>query len=91
MAGKNLITLRTNDAKYVSADPLQANTGLVANRSSAASWETFQLIDLGGGSIALRAQSSMSYVSADLATWGSPLVANRSAVEGWEIFQVVAR
>lgn len=82
------IWLRANaNGQYVSADQNLANIQLVANRASASGWETFTIVDAGGGLIALRA-SNGKYVSADtsLATY-APLVANRTTVQGWETFQ----
>jgi hypothetical protein len=85
--GQN-IWLRANaNNLYVSADQGLANVQLVANRTSAGAWETFTVVDAGGGLVELRA-SNGRYVSADsnLATY-APLVANRTTASTWEKFQ----
>ena len=87
--GQN-IWLRANaNNLYVSADQNLANVQLIANRTTAGgtgSWETFTVVDAGGGLIALRASNGM-YVSADtnIAAY-APLVANRTSIQGWEMF-----
>ena len=87
--GQN-IWLRANaNNLYVSADQNLANVQLVANRTTpggTGSWETFTIVDAGGGFIALRASNGM-YVSADtnIAAY-APLVANRATIQGWEMF-----
>ncbi len=50
-------------------------------------WETFRLIDLGGGNVALQA-SSGHYVVAE-GGGGREVLANRTGIGGWETFQRV--
>ena len=51
---------------FVSADQNRgAFAPLVADRTSVGGWEQFQIVDAGGGFIALRAVSNGRYVSAD--------------------------
>lgn len=87
--GKN-IWLRANaNNLYVSADQNLANAPLMANRSSVQGWETFTIVDAGGGLVALRASNGL-YVSADTNLGAyAPLIANRTSVQGWEKFQWV--
>ncbi len=85
-----VIWLRANaNNQYVSADQNLPNVQLIANRPSAGTaggWESFTVVDAGGGLIALRA-SNGRYVAADsgLAAY-APLVANRTAISTWEKF-----
>lgn len=75
--------------RFVSADGnLGANAPLVADRTAAAGWELFQIIDAGGGTIALRVSETGRYVSADT-NLGGQLVANRTAIGDWERFEWV--
>jgi beta-glucanase (GH16 family) len=72
---------------------VSANTGaLVANSTSAGAQQQFQVVDAGGGWVALRAVGNGRFVSADLnrGAW-APLWADRTAVADWERFQWVER
>jgi hypothetical protein len=69
---------------YVSADNY-GNNPLIANRTTASTWETFDEIDMGNGNIALRAHVNNKYVCADNAGT-SPLIANRTSVGSWETY-----
>ncbi|NVJ03125.1 family 16 glycosylhydrolase [Myxococcus sp. AM009] len=83
------VTLRAcSTQQFVSADQNLANTPLVANRATAQDWEQFQVVDAGGGLVALRSVSSGLYVSADT-NLGGQLVANRNSVQDWERFEWV--
>src|SRR5215475_10339369 len=73
---------------YVSADLNRGSFApLVADRASVGGWEQFQIVDAGGGFIALRAVSSGRYVSADTNRANVPLVADRATFGAWEQFQ----
>jgi len=61
---------------------------LVANRSSIGQWEQFDLILVGGTSVALRARANGAFVCADNAG-SSSLIANRGAVGPWESFTLI--
>ncbi|BDI29488.1 hypothetical protein CCAX7_15390 [Capsulimonas corticalis] len=82
--GASICLQDTANGKYVCADNFGANP-LVANRSTAAAWESFTVLDAGGGNIALRSQINGEYVCADNAG-ASPLIANRTAFGPWETF-----
>ncbi|MDC0713488.1 family 16 glycosylhydrolase [Stigmatella sp. ncwal1] len=72
--------------KFVSADGnLGANSPLVADRATTAGWEHFQVVDAGGGTIALRVAETQKYVSADTNVAGR-LVADRTTIGDWERF-----
>jgi hypothetical protein len=71
----------------VSAD-LNVGAKLIANRQEFGAWETFDVADLGDGSVALRAHANNKFVTADLINGGT-LVANRTSVGFWEKFQIL--
>jgi type 1 glutamine amidotransferase len=59
---------------------------LIASAAAASTnAERFDVIDLGGGNVALRSKANGMYVCAENAG-ANPLVANRAAVGGWETF-----
>ena len=59
---------------------------LIASATAASTnAERFDVIDLGGGNVALRSKANGMYVCAENAG-ANPLVANRAAVGGWETF-----
>ncbi|MCO1594126.1 ThuA domain-containing protein [Micromonospora sp. RHAY321] len=72
--------------QYVSAP--NATTSLIANRSAIGTTERFDLVDLGGGNVALRAKANGMYVAAENAG-AAPLIANRASAGAWETFQLV--
>ncbi|PWR10659.1 glycosyl hydrolase [Micromonospora acroterricola] len=72
--------------QYVSAP--NATTSLIANRSAIGTSERFDLVDVGGGNVALRAKVNGMYVAAENAG-AAPLIANRATAGAWETFQVV--
>jgi aryl-phospho-beta-D-glucosidase BglC (GH1 family) len=76
------------NSDYVCADNYGADP-LIANRTSASSWEEFRVIDEGGGIVALQALANNEYVCADNAG-SSPLIANRTSVGAWEEFRWVS-
>jgi hypothetical protein len=73
---------------FVSADQNRGTWApLVADRSTTDAWEQFQVIDAGGGFIALRSIGTGLFVSADQARGTfAPLVADRAAIGTWEQF-----
>jgi hypothetical protein len=72
--------------QFVSAP--NATTALIANKATAGATERFDVIDLGGGNIALRSRANGMYVAAENAG-AAPLIANRTAVGPWETFQLI--
>src|SRR5215218_3004094 len=73
---------------FVSADQNRGTWApLVADRSAVDAWEQFQVVDAGGGFIALRSIGTGLIVSADQAraAW-APLVADRATIGTWEQF-----
>jgi len=85
--GPTASTLRARaNSRYVSAP--NASTALIANQTGIGTGERFDLVDLGGGNVALKSRATGLYVCAE-AQGASPLVANRAAVGQWETFQLV--
>ncbi|GIE30395.1 hypothetical protein Ait01nite_034400 [Actinoplanes italicus] len=58
---------------------------LIASATSIGATERFDVIDLGGGNVALRSRANSQYVAAENAG-ANPLVANRAAAGPWETF-----
>ncbi|WP_327286917.1 xylosidase [Streptomyces sp. NBC_01198] len=75
------------NGQYVTADAGGASP-LIASRTSVGPWEQFDLLDQGGGNVALRAHANSLIVCADNAG-ASPLIANRTSAGAWETFQLV--
>ena len=73
---------------FVSADQNRgAFAPLVADRATAGGWEQFQVIDAGGGFIALKSVGTGRFVSADQNRGAfAPLVADRASAGTWEHF-----
>jgi hypothetical protein len=72
--------------KYVCAEDA-GNKSLIANRDLIRGWETFKLIDLGSGKVAMQAVNG-KYVCAE--EGGKlPLIANRDWIRGWETFEYI--
>jgi hypothetical protein len=83
-----VISLRARaNGMYVCADNAGA-APLIANRTAIGPWETFDVLDAGGGNIALRSHADSQLVCAENAG-ASALIANRTAIGGWETFQLV--
>jgi len=81
-APSNAFALRSRaNNNYVTA----GTSPLIANATSVGTAQLFDLIDLGGGNIALRARINNQYVCAENAGAAS-LIANRAAVGAWETF-----
>jgi hypothetical protein len=83
-----VISLRARaNNMYVCADNAGA-ASLIANRTAIGPWETFDVLDAGGGNIAFRSHANSQIVCAENAG-ASALIANRTAVGSWETFQLV--
>jgi len=82
--GSTLRSLANN--QFVSA--ANATTALIANKATAGTTERFDVIDLGGGNVALRSRANNMYVAAENAGT-QPLIANRTAVGPWETFALI--
>jgi len=84
----SLVSLKSSDGQFVSAE----NGGggeVTANRSARNSWETFEVVEQGGGRIALRTVDG-HFLSAE-GGGGDTLSANRQFIGEWERFKVVHR
>ncbi|MER7890099.1 hypothetical protein ABTX15_09775 [Micromonospora sp. NPDC094482] len=80
------VSLRSHaNGRYVTA---AGTAPLVASQPAVGPTEQFDLTDLGGGTVALRARGNGRYVAAENAG-AAPLVANRAAVGLWEAFHLV--
>jgi type 1 glutamine amidotransferase len=72
------------NSRYVTAGA----SPLIADATSIGTAQRFDVVDLGGGNIALRARANNMYVCAENAGAAS-LIANRGAVGGWETFALI--
>jgi glucose/arabinose dehydrogenase len=71
---------------YVSAP--NATTALIANGASVGAAQQFDLVDLGGGKVALRSKATNMFVCAENAG-AQPLLANRATAGAWETFILI--
>jgi PKD repeat protein len=79
------VALRASaNGQYVTAGA----SALIANSASIGAAQRFDIVDLGGGNVALRARVNNMYVCAENAG-ANPLIANRAAVGSWETFRRV--
>jgi Glycosyl hydrolases family 16 len=87
--GQTIWIKASANGRFVSADQNRgAFAPLVADRTAVAGWEQFQVVDVGGGFIALRSIGTGRFVSADLNRGAfAPLVADRASAGTWEHFR----
>ncbi len=65
-----------------------SSSPVIASATAVGTAETFDLVDLGGGNVALKARSDSQYVCAEN-SGASSLIANRAAAQSWETFLLV--
>ncbi|MWC30632.1 carbohydrate-binding protein [Paenibacillus sp. MMS18-CY102] len=82
---RNIVSIQGSNGLYVSADNYN-NSLLTASRQTASTWEKFELIDVGGGKVALLALMNYKYASAGAGGNGQ-MTANQSAIGPSETFQ----
>ncbi|MFI5889656.1 PQQ-dependent sugar dehydrogenase [Actinoplanes sp. NPDC051513] len=82
--GSTLKALVNN--QFVSAT--NATTALIANKATAGATERFDVVDLGGGNVALRSRANNMYVCAENGA-AAALIANRASVGPWETFALI--
>jgi subtilisin family serine protease len=73
--------------KVVSAESAGAKPLIASRDTLPGVWERFDMIDLGGGKVALRAHANGKYVTAESAG-AQPLIASRTAIAAWQTFTV---
>ena len=74
---------------YVSAED-QGASPLIANRTAAKGWETFDVINNPDGTISFRSSANNKYVTADL-NENTKLIARATTIQAWEKFKRVDR
>jgi hypothetical protein len=80
-----VISLRSHaNSRYVTA----GTAPLTANSTTIGAAQQFDLLDAGGGNVALRAHANGLLVTAENAGAAS-LIANRTAIGSWETFQLI--
>jgi hypothetical protein len=83
---RDIVSLRSRaNGKFVTA---ATGSSLIAGATSAGTGQHFDLIDLGGGNVALLARVNADFVTAENAG-AQPLIANRAAIGLWETFQLI--
>ncbi|MEU0089321.1 hypothetical protein [Kribbella sp. NPDC006257] len=84
--GTGTVSLKAHaNGKYVTA---VTGTPLIADATSIGTAQQFEMADLGGGNVSLRAKSNNLLVAADNAG-AAPLLAKNTAVGSWETFQLI--
>jgi hypothetical protein len=84
--GNGIVALKARaNGKYVTAG---TGTPLIANSTTIGTAQQYELTDLGGGNVSLRAKANNLLVAADDAGAG-PLLAKNQAVGSWETFQLI--
>ncbi|HET6296545.1 MAG TPA: DUF5703 domain-containing protein [Kribbella sp.] len=85
-SGTGTVSLRARaNGRYVTAG---TGTPLIANSTTIGTAQQFEMADLGGGNVSLRAKVNNLLVAADNAGAG-PLIAKNTAVGSWETFQLI--
>jgi hypothetical protein len=81
------IALRSHaNSRYVTA--ANATAAVIANGTTVAAAQTFDLVDAGNGNVALKSRANGLYVCAENAGAAS-LIANRAALGSWETFTLI--
>lgn len=75
--------------QYVSAEG-QGASPLVANRTTAAEWETFTVNENSDGTVSFLSAANNKYVTADL-NQGTKLIARAASIQAWEKFKKIDR
>jgi beta-glucanase (GH16 family) len=78
------VTLKGSNNQYVSGE--NGTQPMLCNRPTASAWESFTVVDAGGGKVALRSQNK--YVSSENGT--QAITCNRATIGDWEKFDWVA-
>jgi hypothetical protein len=79
--------IRAHNGSYLCAEDGGGGT-VNANRSTAAQWETFELVEAGANRYAIKTFNGTNYFCAEQGG-GAEITANRTAVGAWEVFEVV--
>jgi hypothetical protein len=88
-AGKANIALRSAaNGKYWSSR-LDANGWVRAQSSVASGWEMFDIVDAGGGMVAIKSRANNLYVATEAAMTNDPLRARSSTIGVWEKYTIV--
>jgi hypothetical protein len=77
------ITLKGSNGLYASSE--NGTTAMRCNRTSAADWEKFTVVDAGGGKVGLKSMSK--YVSSENGT--KSITCSRTAIGDWEKFTLI--
>jgi beta-glucanase (GH16 family) len=78
------ITLKASNGLFVTSNNAQADSAMMANRSTAQAWEQFTVGDAGNGLITLQGSNGL-YVTSN--NGDSAMQCNRTTAQGWEQFR----
>ncbi|HVU70774.1 MAG TPA: hypothetical protein VHD63_26855 [Ktedonobacteraceae bacterium] len=84
--GQTIWLQTTNNNNYVSTRTDQTNAPLQASITQVQAWEEYDVVDAGGGLIALRSHANNNYVSVRIDQTNAPLQATATQVQAWEEF-----
>jgi hypothetical protein len=88
-AGSTVAIQAMQNLQYASARQDNSNN-VMAQATAINTWEMFDLVDAGGGYVAMKSRMNGLYVAADLSVAASgPLKARSTSVGAWEKFQFI--
>lgn len=90
LAGDRIVALQSSQSGLYVRAGVTGQTLLAASSGQVAGWETFKVIDLGGGLVALQSMQNRKYVRAGVGT-DSRLAAVSGAIQAWERFRWIDR
>jgi hypothetical protein len=84
--GKTVTIKNSANGMYASA---RNDTLNVISVATASTWETYDIVDAGGGMVALKSHMNYSYVTADLGiSTAAPLRARSASIGAWEQYTI---
>ena len=88
-AGQKITIKSVQNGKFLCADADVSNTPLKANRTKAATWETFTVTSLtSDGWVGFKAAVNGKYLTANRDVSNAPIRATASKLQSWECFRV---
>jgi hypothetical protein len=89
-AGKTVAIKANANGLFASARSDVTGFPVRAQASTVQGWETFDIVDAGGGYVALRSHNNNLYVTANMNDANKTLTPTASAIGTWEKYQIVA-
>ncbi|HTA20005.1 MAG TPA: hypothetical protein VK989_11970, partial [Polyangia bacterium] len=86
----NTVAIQSMQNLLYSSARSDNNLNVMAQASTVSTWEQYDIVDAGGGFVALKSHMNNDYVSADLSVSASaPLRARSTTIGAWEQFKFV--